>query len=130
MNKRRSEIKLSAHDEVLLRGLVDWVALERVHDYVLRENPERPVSTIQSKTLELVRSLVSEGMFVLGDLSGEGGRFVAWDRPLDESLNRIRVAYVTNFDDRNTWPWYCWLDLTDKGQHVAEAIRAAEPAQR
>jgi hypothetical protein len=70
-------------------------------------------------TLDLIRSLVSNGMFKLGGLN-DNCRFTAWSAPLDESMQRIRDVYVTNFDDHNTWPWFCWLDLTEKGQQVAE----------
>jgi hypothetical protein len=111
-------------DEVLTDGLIDWVELDQIHWYVARENAGTAVSVIQGKTLELIRSLVSDGLFELGDLKGEGARFTAWNIPLDESIQRIRDVYVTNFDDENTWPWFCWLDLTEKGQQVAEAIRA------
>jgi hypothetical protein len=54
---------------------------------------------IQDKTLDLIRSLVSDGMFEVGDLMGEGGRFVAWKTPLNESIQRIRDVYVTKFED-------------------------------
>ena len=114
----------SAREEVLVRGLIDWVALERVRRRVARENAGEPLSVIQDKTLDLIRSLVSDGIFEVGDLMGEGGRFVAWKTPLDESIQRIRDVYVTKFEDEKEW-WCCWLRLTDKGQQVAEAIEAS-----
>ena len=114
---------MAAREEVLLWGLVDWVELDRIHWYVARENRAEPLSVIQNKTLDLIHSLVSEGMFTLGDLT-ENCRFAAWTTPLEEAIRRIRDAYVTNFDDQNTWPWICWLDLTERGQQVAEAIEA------
>lgn len=115
---------MSARDDVLRWGLVDWVELKRIHSYVARANPGRPVAVVQNETLDLIRSLVSDGLFELGDLNAEDRRFKAWNTPLDESLEAIRNAYVTNFEDQTRWPWVCWLDLTEKGQHVAEAIEA------
>jgi hypothetical protein len=115
---------MSAREDVLRWGLVDWVELDRIHGYVARENPGQPLSVIQNKTLDLIHSLVSDGIFKLGDLN-ENCRFTAWDTPLEESIQRIRNVYVTNFDDQNTWPWFCWLDLTEKGQQVAGAIEAS-----
>lgn len=114
----------SARKRVLLRGLIDWVALDRIHKYVARENSGQPLSVIQDKTIDLVRSLASDGLFVVGDLTGAGSRFVAWNIPLDESIQRIRDVYVKGFDQQNIWPWFCWLDLTEEGQRVAEAIEA------
>jgi hypothetical protein len=114
---------MSAREDVLRWGLVDWVELDRIHAYVARENPGQSLSVIQNKTLDLIRSLVSDGMFKLGELN-DNCRFTAWNTPLDESMQRIRDVYVTNFDEQNTWPWFCWLDLTENGQRVAEAIEA------
>jgi hypothetical protein len=114
---------MSAREEVLRWGLIDWVELDRIHWYVAKENPGKPLSVIQDKTLELIHSLVSEGLFTLGDLT-ENCHFAAWAAPLEESIRRIREAYVANFDDKNAWPWFCWLDLTKKGRQVAEAIEA------
>ncbi|MBS4728859.1 hypothetical protein MSM1_11100 [Mycobacterium sp. SM1] len=77
---------------------------------------------MQKKTLETIRSLVEGGLFTLGSMSGEGGRFVAWDTPLDESIKEIHDVYVNQFDDRPQWVWYCWLDLTDKGRQIAQSF--------
>jgi hypothetical protein len=112
---------MSARDEVLTYGLIDWVELDQIHRYVAQENAGEPLSVIQEKTLDLIRSLVQDGLFEVGDLKDGSRRFEAWDIPLDESMRRIYNVYVTNFADQNTWPWFCWLDLTEKGQPVAEA---------
>jgi hypothetical protein len=69
---------MSARDEVLLRGLIDWVALERVHCRVARENAGEPLAVIQDKVLDLIRSLVTDGLFELGDLDTPNHRFGAW----------------------------------------------------
>jgi hypothetical protein len=117
-----------ARDSVLLRGLIDWVALDRIHKYVARENSGESVSVIQDKTLDLIGSLASDGLFDVGDLTGPGNRFVAWKTPVNDSIERIREVYVMRFDDQNTWPWFCWLELTEKGQRVAEAIETGTHA--
>jgi hypothetical protein len=117
---------MSARDEVLLRGLIDWVALQRVHSRVAREHPGEPLAVIQDKVLDLIRSLVTDGLFEVGDLATEDSRFGAWATPLDESIERIRDAYVENFDDETKWWFVCWLESTEKGQQVAEAIKASQ----
>jgi hypothetical protein len=63
------EVVMSARDEVLLRGLIDWVALERVHHRVARENAGEPLAVIQDKVLDLIRSLVTDGLFELAILT-------------------------------------------------------------
>jgi hypothetical protein len=115
---------MSAREDVLRWGLVDWVELDRIHWYVASENLGQPLAVVQNKTLDLIRSLVTDGLFEVGDLTSKDCRFAAWNTSLDESIQRLRDVYVTNFDNRNTWPWFCWLDLTEKGQQVAEAIEA------
>jgi hypothetical protein len=115
---------VTPREKVLLRGLVDWVALDRIHWDVAQDNQGAPLSLVQTQTLELISSLVNEGLFELGDLAGKEGRFAPWDSPLDESIKRIRDVYVANFDDQNVWSWYCWLDLTEKGEQVAREIEA------
>jgi hypothetical protein len=121
---------MSARDEVLLRGLVDWVALERVHSRVARECAGEPLGVTQEKVLDLIRSLVSEGLFQVGDLSSAYGRFSAWDSTLDESIERIRDVYTSKFDDEPAWWFYCWLDATEEGLKVAEAIEASQDSEQ
>jgi hypothetical protein len=75
--------------------------------------------------LDLVRSLVSDGLFNVGDLGGEDGRFGAWRTTLDESIDLMRDVYVNKFADEPSWWFCCWLDLTDEGQKIAEAIEAS-----
>ena len=113
---------MSACEEVLLRGLIDWVALERVHTRVARENAGEPLPVVQEKVLDLIRSLVTEGLFEVGDLATSNGRFAAWDTTLDESIERIRDVYTTKFDDEPGWWFYCWLDPTEKGLETARAL--------
>jgi hypothetical protein len=119
---------MSTREKVLLRGLVDWVALDRIHWDVSQDNVGASISVIQEKTLELLRSLAADELFRLGDLSGPEGTFTPWAVPLDEAISRIRDVYVSNFSDTNTWPWYCWIDLTDEGEAEAEAIAASAQA--
>ena len=117
-------VVMTARDEVLMRGLIDWVPFQRVHVSVAREHAGEPLAVIQDKVLDLIRSLVTEGLFDIGDLATEDNRFRAWDTTLDESIERVRDAYVNNFDDETKWWFVCWLDLTEKGQPIAEAIEA------
>ena len=114
----------SASEEVLLWGLVDWVELDRIHRFVAQESPGKLLSVVQTRTLDLIRSLVTDGLFELGDLATPNHRFAAWDAPLDESLHRIRDLYVNQYDDGGAWWFYCWLDATEKGLKAAEAIEA------
>jgi hypothetical protein len=112
----------SARDNVLLLGLVDWVPLERVHYEVAKASNDMPLSKVQTATLELIKTLVGEGLFVLGELAHNGARFVPWDTPLDTSMERLREVYVQGFDNADAWQWFGWLDLTKMGEQVALPI--------
>jgi hypothetical protein len=114
----------SPREKVLISGLTDWVDLGQIHSYVERSNPGASLAGIQAETLDLIRALAGEGLVRIGDLTGPGGRFVAWSTSLEDSLQRIRSEYVEKFDDQESWPWYSWLDLTDEGDRVAHAIEA------
>jgi hypothetical protein len=116
---------------LLIEGLRDWSSLSNVHSsFMPKTGPPRPPHEVQQLTLSMIRELVSEGLFVLGEIEGpkRKPRFVPWDLPLDEAMATIEDAYVTHFDDRWGWVTMCWLDLTDKGKKLAlELYHADQP---
>ena len=68
-----------------------------------------------------MRSLVDEGLVVIGDRTEQGS--IAWTLPVGDGLERIREQFVAelageepgNFDQP-------WLQLTDAGRQAAETI--------
>ncbi len=122
MDQSKPDIVMSARDEVLARGLVDWVPLQRVHYHTVREHPDEPLTMTQERVMNLIRHLVEDGLAELGDLNGPDDRFAKWPTPLDQSLDRIRRVYVDEFGEETIWPWYVWLNLTPKGDVVAQEI--------
>lgn len=92
-----------------------------------RDSPGAALSVVQNKTLELIQSLVSKGLFELGDITGEDGRFAPSRGTLNQSIQRVRDVYVARFDDQDVWRWYCWLDLTEKGR---EETLSSSPVPR
>jgi hypothetical protein len=103
--------------------LADWVHLGEIHNQVSKDHPGFTEVEVQRETLDTIRSLVSDGLVEVGNLA-PGGRFAAWDTPLEESLERIAEAYVDKFENVTGWLWVFWLSLTDKGKRVAEALQA------
>src|ERR1700730_3806141 len=96
--------------------------ITQVDYYVKQQNPSASVSDVQNETLDTIRSLAEDGLIVLGAMSGEGGRWEAWDGPLEKSLHRIMDVYVAHYDDRPVWVFSTWLKLTTKGEQVAQAL--------
>jgi hypothetical protein len=117
----------SEHDQVrenlLIEGLRDWIYLSEVHSaFMSNTDPARPVHEVQELTLNMIRELVSDGLFVLGTPSPKKSNppeFIQWDLPLDAAMAKIEDAYVKNFDDRNNWITMVWMNQTDKGEKLA-----------
>ena len=109
--------------ELLLGALEGPLPLTAVDSCVTQQNRSAPDTEVQHATLETIRWLVGEGLVVLGDVSGETGRLVVWSGSLEESMQKISDLYVHNYDDPGAWIWSAWLELTDKGEQVARALR-------
>jgi hypothetical protein len=99
--------------ELLLGALEGALPLTAVDSSVTQQNQE---------TLQTIPSLVSDGLFELGDLSGEGGSLVAWSGSPDESIQRISDVSVAKYDDPPAWVWFARMELTDKGERLARAL--------
>lgn len=109
--------------ELVLGALDSALPLAAVVSCVTQQNRTASVTEVQHETLATIRSLVGDGLLVLGDLSGETGRLVRWNEPLDESIERISDVYVAKYDDRPEWVWFVWMELTDAGTRVARALQ-------
>jgi hypothetical protein len=73
-----------AHEKIREELVVDTAAggelpISQVDYYVKQQYPSASVSQVQNETLATVRSLADDGLIVLGAMSGEGGRWEAWD---------------------------------------------------
>jgi hypothetical protein len=73
---------------------------------------------VQNETIEVIRSLVSDGWFRLGEVS-KHGRFEPWKRSLDHSMEKISHVYVRHYDEPKKWMFAASLELTDKGEKFA-----------
>ncbi|OBA88300.1 hypothetical protein A5662_25375 [Mycobacteriaceae bacterium 1482268.1] len=109
-------------ENLLVEGLRDWIRLGEIHCTFLFDNhiPKRPVAEAQRLTLSMIREVVAEGLFDLGEIvrrTNDG--FEAWNLPLDEAMAKIEEKYVENFDDRWGWTACAWLQLTEKGRALA-----------
>jgi hypothetical protein len=58
-------------DNLLIEGLRDWIHLSELHQqFFPQSGAERPLHEVQQLTLNMIRELVSEGLFVLGPPPG------------------------------------------------------------
>ncbi|MHA7650060.1 hypothetical protein ACX9NE_09980 [Mycobacterium sp. ML4] len=117
---------------LLIEGLQDWSSLSNVHSSFMPETgPPRPAHEVQQLTLNMIRELVSEGLFVLGVPAGpwRHPHFEPWDLPLDAAMAKIEDAYVTHFDDRWNWVTMCWLAPSEKGKKLALELYYADETE-
>jgi hypothetical protein len=124
----------SAHENVRHGLLVDSLGgpadLNAVDWHVRQHNPSASPSEVQSETLEVIRALVSEGLFTLGGMSGQKehapDRFDPWHHTLEHSIRHISHAYVKHYDDPERWMYSAWLRLTEKGRQLARSIETSD----
>lgn len=107
-----------------MEGQHDWVKLWDVHRHVAQENPSATLGEVQSKTIDVIRALVGEGLAEVGDLRDHGARFEPWGLTADESMRRITSEYVERFNDRAGWPWTLWLRITNAGKRVGSSYES------
>jgi hypothetical protein len=107
---------------LLLDALGKPVDLNAVDWHVRQRNPSASRSEVQNETLEVIRALVSDGLFALGAVGEKDGRFVAWNQPLDHSVHKISHAYVKHYDDPEKWMFSVWMLLTAKGEQLARSL--------
>jgi hypothetical protein len=107
---------------LLLEALGKPVDLNAVDWHVRHRNPSAPASEVQNETLDLIRAVVSEGLFRLGSVSEKRGRFFPWRRSLDHSIHRISHVYVKHYDDPERWMFSVWLSLTAQGEQLARCL--------
>jgi hypothetical protein len=107
-------------ENLLVKGLGRPVALNAVDWKIKQDHPSAPVSEIQDETLEVIRTLVDDGLFTLGAVHKH--RFVSSKRSLDRSMHRISRRYVGHYDRPEGWMFAAWMKLTDRGEQLALSL--------
>jgi hypothetical protein len=98
---------------LLIEGLQDYISLGEVHGDFFGQDAAHgpPIPQVQKQTLDMIRELVGEGLFVLG-MPTRRGDFTTWDLPLDVAMAKIEDAYVKNFED--SWSWIPSTSITPR----------------
>ena len=117
---------------LLLDALEDPVYLNGVDWHVRQQNPSAPSVDVQRETLDVIRSLVCDGLCRLGGevvigphphgVASQRERFVEWRESLEKALRKISRVYLKHYDDPQRWMYAAALDLTDKGHETAQSI--------
>jgi hypothetical protein len=107
-------------ENLLVKGLGRPVALNAVDWKIKHDNPSASTSEVQDETLEVIRTLVDEGLFKLGNVHKH--RFVSSKRSLDRSMHRISRRYVEHYERPEGWMFSAWMKLTTKGEQLALSL--------
>ena len=127
------DVGASEHDDIkerlLIEGLQDWIYFSWIHQAFAFENhaPKRPVAEAQRLTLDMIRELVTEGLFVLGEPDNKRpSGFTNVEHVSRRCDGEIEHVYVTKFEDRWNWLTCVWLALTEKGKALALRLYHAD----
>lgn len=117
-----------ARDEVLFRAQFGLVSLGSVHNLVFREQSDLSPEALQQAVFDLTRSLVNDGLVVIGDRTQRG--FLPWRQPAGEGLERIQADYAAYVADPNVTAFDPpWLQLTGTGRRLAQAIPVGDSGE-
>lgn len=109
-------------DQLLRDALGDCLPLVHIDQLAAEEPAANSRFARQQLLMATVRSLIEDGLFVVGDIIGASDeRVEPWPVPPEAAMARIRNEYVALYDDQN-WEYRIWFALTDSGKKVAEAL--------
>jgi hypothetical protein len=117
------QIPAGLRDHLLCDAHGDCLPLIHVHS-VVKQEAGGSLPTRQEVLLRTVRSLIGDGLMVVGRIGGEDVECVEpWDLSLDDAMARIHQRYVVQHDDRD-WVFGIWFALTERGEQAAQALEA------
>jgi hypothetical protein len=108
--------------ELLISALYDWVPLAEIDSRIIDNHITESLAAQQDFALQIIRSLVEEGLMEIGDLPDRGSKLITWDLPLHDALKRISDRFIGHYDDVAMWGFSVWLDLTEAGEGVATEL--------
>jgi hypothetical protein len=115
-------VRARVRDQLLRDALGDCLPLAHV-DHVVSQHGGDALSARQDLLESTVRSLIEDGLMIVGDIvGGSDERVEPWDMSLDDAMARLHDEYVVHYRDQN-WVFRAWFALTDVGEHAAEALK-------
>lgn len=113
--------QLSLKDDVVARGLFDWVIEADLHEVAARSGAGSPAAR-RALSIGLIAEILIEGLMVAGEISDSG--FRQWDCSTADAIVRITEDRLEWGDEVPTPGAVFWLNLTKKGKrHAEDALR-------
>lgn len=128
---KHGDAKRSAQDRLRVRLLSDAVGnclpMAHVTSVIRREQLADTVADQQDVVLRTIRSLLGDGLMKIGDILGASDeRVVPWDLSIDAAMDRVYDLFVGQYDEPALWDLTIWLQLTPKGERVAESLKGGQ----
>lgn len=108
-------------DEVLKRGLDDWIQAAEVVSVVRSSGGETSEARMREVALEVIAAVLRRGLMKAGDVTKDG--FVEWNMMPDESLERITAGWNALAKSPELGE-VCWLSNTSLGDLQAGRRRS------
>jgi hypothetical protein len=103
-------------DEVLVRGLDDWIQAAEVASIARTRGGAREDDEVRRISIEVVRELLGRNLMEIGDVSVAG--FRSWNLSALDALARIDADW-RNLPNGPELGQLFWLALTESGQRIA-----------
>lgn len=111
-------------NELLLDGLAMCVPMAQVTSVTKRHRLAPTGAAEQNLVLRTIRSLLDDGLMKIGDILGASDeRVVPWDLSIDAAMDRVYDLFVGHYDEPALWDLTIWLQLTPKGERLAESLK-------
>lgn len=117
---------MNTKEKILQIGLDDWLYLAMVESVVHEDMPDLDDDELRETTIQIVQDLALSGLIEIGDLTGEGGRFVKWQISIPQAIDRIRREWLL-LDQPISIGDVCWLSNTTEGDRRTSAISPKSP---
>ena len=121
-NETAQAIRDDVRNDLLTSGLYDWVPLIEVMQVANRHSASAKTDAVQRLALQTIKSLVEDGLMLIGDLPFPGEKFSGWDVPLDVAMERVEDLLVAHYAERDRWTFIVWMGLTPAGERLARDI--------
>ncbi|MBI5337471.1 MAG: hypothetical protein HZB45_07275 [Mycolicibacterium rufum] len=114
--------------DLLLDALVMPINMGHINSQALERLPSASLSERQRAIVDVLQSLVDDGLVVTGYPGQDDDTFVI--EPFAETLREVKRTFFDRYDEPSEWIWSCWIKLTEKGVQIAtstpEGLRVAE----
>jgi hypothetical protein len=81
----------------------ECLSLSDIDSIIQYDYRTEPLSTRQSRAITAIKSLLDDGLIVIGDPGFAGEPVESWQLPTGEALARLHERYVTHYDDFAKW---------------------------